>query len=85
MSLKTQRARKSFHELQRFWAKLNEFNETSRGERRGFTFEKKCSIYRLCTTVNGHRLYIDVQAEESNFQTSAPCDQNEDISVLNVF
>ena len=47
--------------------------------------KKKCSIYRLCTAANGHRLHIDVQAEESKFQTSAPCDQNEDISVLNVF
>ena len=47
--------------------------------------KKKCSIYWLCTAVNGHRFHIDVQAEESKFQTPAPCDQNEDISVLNVF
>ena len=46
--------------------------------------KKKCSIYRLCTAVNGHRFHIDVQAEESKFQTSAPCDQNEDISVFSV-
>ena len=26
--------------LERFWSKLNEFNGTSRGERKGFVFEK---------------------------------------------
>ena len=36
----TKRARKPFDVLQRFWSKLNEFNETSRGERKGFAFEK---------------------------------------------
>ena len=39
-------ARKPFDVLQRFWSKLNEFNETRRGERNGFAVEK-CWVYRL--------------------------------------
>ena len=84
------RARKPFDMLQRFWSELNEFNETSGGERKRFAFEKKYWIYRLWTVVNGQwsckndfnhcltgwnsfqRPHIDVQAEESEFQTSVP-------------
>ena len=40
----TKRARKPFDVLQRFWSKLNEFNETSRGERKGFAFEKSAEF-----------------------------------------
>ena len=36
----TKRARKLFDVLQRFQSKLNEFNLTSRGERKGFALEK---------------------------------------------
>ena len=32
------RARKPFDVLQPFWSKLNEFNLTNRGERKGFVF-----------------------------------------------
>ena len=36
----TKRARKPFDGSQRFQSKLNEFNLTSRGERKGFALEK---------------------------------------------
>ena len=41
---KTKRARKPFDVLQRFRLKLNEFNLTSRGERKGFALEKSAQF-----------------------------------------
>ena len=38
------RAQKPFDMLQRCWSKLNEFNETSRGERKDFAFEKSAEF-----------------------------------------
>jgi len=40
----TKRARKPFDVLQRFQSKLNEFNLTSRGERKGFALEKSAEF-----------------------------------------
>ena len=42
--LETKRGRKPFDVLQRFWSKLNEFNETRRRERKGFAFEKSAEF-----------------------------------------
>ena len=40
----TKRARKPFAVLERFQSKLNEFNLTSRGERKGFALEKSAEF-----------------------------------------
>ena len=69
--------------LQRFQSKLNEFNLTSRGERKGFALEKSAEFsgserkndFNHCLTGwnSFQKPYIDVQAEEREFQTSVPC------------
>ena len=40
----TKRARKPLNVLHRFQSKLNEFNLTSRGERKGFALEKSAEF-----------------------------------------
>ena len=61
--------------LQRFWEKLNEFNESIREERRSFIFGKIALFYWLRTVVNcqcfcksrWNGFHMDVRAEESEF------------------
>ena len=43
----TKRAQKPFDVLQSFRSKLNEFNFTSRGERKGFALEKVLNLSAL--------------------------------------
>ena len=47
------KGRKPFDVVERVQSKLNEFNLTSRGERKGFTLEKNDEFMR--TVVNGHK------------------------------
>ena len=79
--------------LQRFWEKLNEFNEVIQEERRSFIFGKNALFYWLRTAVNGqcfcesgrNGFHMDVHADESEFvihsNNGAMCefDQIEDI------
>ena len=51
----TKWARKPLNVLQRFQSKLNEFNLTSRGERKGFALEKSAKFvdFELLRMVSG--------------------------------
>ena len=70
-------ARKPFDVLQRFWSKLNEFNEFKNGQ-----WSRKNDFNHFLTGWNSfQRLHIDVQAAESDFSNiGAMCksDQSED-------
>ena len=83
-----------FNLLQRFWEKLNEFNESIREERRSFIFGKNCSIlfaqdyckWSMFCKSGWNGFQIDVCAIESvefviHSNNGAMCefDQNEDI------
>ena len=79
--------------LQRFWEKLNEFNESIREERRSFICGKIALFYWLRTVVydqcfcktGWNCFHMDVRAEESEFVihsnngAMSEFDQNEDI------